>query len=295
MSVELPYGLRDGRLVHISEVSSGLECGCYCPACGCRLVARKGVSMAHHFAHSGTACAHGMETILHLAAKETVTKCGGVWIPHVSIGWPSRNGGIYISPRKFISLSRIELEFKCQGIVPDILGFHQGVPLAIEIFVTHKVDDIKKMKIKEGGISTFEIDLSFLKGDFRIEELSDIVIEKGKRKWLYNSYSAAIRYSVEEMLIGLPFDNNGYLKRTGACPHRGPKTKTSIAECFSCKFCYSIMKSGDLIESESIYQIGRAELSLISVYCLGYAGLRNFEDYKRLKTEKYRPEHRVFS
>jgi competence CoiA-like predicted nuclease len=49
--VKLPFGLRDGELVHISTVQSGLACKCSCAACDAILIARKGIKNAHHFAH----------------------------------------------------------------------------------------------------------------------------------------------------------------------------------------------------------------------------------------------------
>ena len=40
--LNLLYALRDNSIVSISDVESGLKCGCVCPACGERLVAKKG-------------------------------------------------------------------------------------------------------------------------------------------------------------------------------------------------------------------------------------------------------------
>ena len=39
------WGSRNGKAVHVSEVSRGLACGCVCPGCGAQLVA-KGVRSA---------------------------------------------------------------------------------------------------------------------------------------------------------------------------------------------------------------------------------------------------------
>ena len=47
--LRLGYGLKEGKLLHISEVPRGLACGCVCPACGDRLVARQGPLREHHF------------------------------------------------------------------------------------------------------------------------------------------------------------------------------------------------------------------------------------------------------
>lgn len=40
-SLNLTYALKDGVLVHISQVPSGLQCGCKCSACGETLIAKR--------------------------------------------------------------------------------------------------------------------------------------------------------------------------------------------------------------------------------------------------------------
>ncbi|NJL75238.1 MAG: hypothetical protein HC892_09635 [Saprospiraceae bacterium] len=51
----LPYGAKDGRLIHISEVKSG-KTDLLCPYCGSPLSAKKGKVITHHFAHLGDSC-----------------------------------------------------------------------------------------------------------------------------------------------------------------------------------------------------------------------------------------------
>ena len=41
----------DGRMVHVDDVPRGLQCGCVCPNCHERLVARHGDVKEHGFAH----------------------------------------------------------------------------------------------------------------------------------------------------------------------------------------------------------------------------------------------------
>ena len=73
--LNLIYATRDGSIVSIDDVKSGLKCGCTCPACGELLIAKKGQKMMHHFAHhSGHTCEYGYESSLHLAAKDILSK-----------------------------------------------------------------------------------------------------------------------------------------------------------------------------------------------------------------------------
>ena len=41
----------NGRMVHVDNVPNGLNCGCTCPCCHERLVARQGAILTHGFAH----------------------------------------------------------------------------------------------------------------------------------------------------------------------------------------------------------------------------------------------------
>ena len=40
--------LKNGNLISIDEVESGLKCNCFCPVCNSQLVARKGKERVHH-------------------------------------------------------------------------------------------------------------------------------------------------------------------------------------------------------------------------------------------------------
>ena len=72
---------------------------------------------------------------------------------------------------KYLSACEIykEVNLNQFGFVPDIFGFTPitdgpntigKIPVIIEIFVTHKVDEEKKNKIINAGIPAMEIDLS---------------------------------------------------------------------------------------------------------------------------------------
>lgn len=88
-TLNLTYALKDNSLVHISEVESGLQCGCKCPACGETLIARKGDKVIHHFAHKSTVeCEFGYQTSLHLAAKKVISENGIIQVPALYLTFP---------------------------------------------------------------------------------------------------------------------------------------------------------------------------------------------------------------
>ena len=68
---KIPFAIRldTGEMVAVDEVPSGLGCGCKCPSCDGRLVARKGQINVHHFGHhdkSKEGCQYAFETSVRL-------------------------------------------------------------------------------------------------------------------------------------------------------------------------------------------------------------------------------------
>lgn len=160
--LNLLYALRDNSIVSISDVESGLKCGCVCPACGEHLVAKKGKIMMHHFAHySGENCAYGYESSLHLAAKDIISKAHKMTIPPIYVNFPnSHKKDELINEAEMIKVEKVELEKRYGSVIPDIVVYTDETVFFVEIFVTHRIDDEKLEKLHKARISTIEIDLS---------------------------------------------------------------------------------------------------------------------------------------
>ena len=158
--LNLTYALKDGIITSISNVESGLKCGCVCPACDMPLVAKKGEKMMHHFAHhAGHNCEYGYESSLHLAAKDILSKAKKIVIPPVYVKFPdSYKKDELVCEEREINIDRVELEKRYNDIIPDIVIFAGGRQFFVEIFVTHCIDDVKLEKLKKANISTIEID-----------------------------------------------------------------------------------------------------------------------------------------
>ena len=189
---KLIYALKDGNIVSIADVPSGKKCGCVCPACGDELIARKGEKRMHHFAHrSNEDCEYGYESSLHLAAKDILSRSEKMVIPPVYVEFPqSGKPKELISKERKIPIDDVELEKRFDDIIPDIVVDSGDEHFFIEIYVTHPIDDEKLKKLKEKNISTIEIDLSKIKRDISVEELSDILLKSSDRKsWKYNAVS----------------------------------------------------------------------------------------------------------
>ncbi len=212
MKVKLPYALNNNQLVHIDDIKgSGIQEDCFCPSCGAVLIARKGTKKVHHFAHYKTMeCEHALESALHLAAKEILSKEKKFRIPayakeineedvfnedvEVFIDLPS---SLTLIKEETFVVDDVILEKRTDNIIPDIVLEIKGQKVIVEIAVTHFIDEVKLEKIKQLGISTIEIDLSKSDRTINNEILKEeIIIGTENKKWIYNR-AAERRYNAE--------------------------------------------------------------------------------------------------
>ncbi|WP_189644416.1 competence protein CoiA family protein [Mesorhizobium sp. M9A.F.Ca.ET.002.03.1.2] len=183
---QLVYGLRpDGTLAHISEVQRGIACGCNCPACGGRLVARKGDENVPHFGHGdGEACGSGPETVLHLLAKEVFRTNPPLLLPK-RLGLDK--GNVVMKPGQQVTTQFLRTEFTDpKKIIPDLYVQALDYDLFVEVAVTHASDETKIQRLREHGIMAVEIDLSKLPRDSTREQIADAVLQSALRCWLYH-------------------------------------------------------------------------------------------------------------
>lgn len=163
----IAYGQRDGVVVHVSDVPSGLACRCRCLNCDDALVARKGQQRVYHFAHRSEAeCVGALEGTLHALAKFFLASAEVFWIP--SYIWKRSDtlkNGHSLSVEKEIVVAHeariIHSAIECRAppdFVPDVmLELGGGERLFIEIVVTHPVDRRKLRKIRHYGVPTLMI------------------------------------------------------------------------------------------------------------------------------------------
>ncbi len=235
------YGVREGNLLHISEVERGLSCRCVCPSCGVPLAAKQGRLREHHFAHStGEPCRYAGETGLHLAAKEILLKRKEIVLPSVQVQFYNKT--LPIAPEKRYWIESIATELKVENIVPDILAQIGGHPLLIEMRVTHRVDDQKLKRIKELGVSAVEINLSGVPRDFPPKDLEELIVESGVHKsWLYNVVSTQRRERIISEATARPTIYRGFALHVDGCPlparvWNGKPYANVVDDCTGCEY-----------------------------------------------------------
>ncbi len=202
-----PYAkrIKDGELVFIDDLTEserGLKCGCVCPCCGEPMLAKMGTYNEHHFAHASQSdCSGGYETALHALAKKVMKDGASIMLPAFKPEY-SANGGFFIdgegilfkdykSEHRVIVPDSASVETECSigSIRPDVVLKYRGKTLMVEFYVTHAVDEEKRSKIIDSGISAIEVDLTPLLKEFHTKKDVRDFIEKDTvhRKWIYNS------------------------------------------------------------------------------------------------------------
>lgn len=197
--IKLPFGLNEkNALVHIADVESGKKCGCICPSCRFALIAAKGNLRQHHFRHDiDRECVSGLESAIHLAAKQIIKEKKQITLPEFVLSISARDSRgveytqeeIVVQAGKIISFDTVEDEKDICDVKADILAMVGNTPLIIEIFYRHKVDDQKAQKLAKANISAIEIDLS----DMSPDDVKDwdtfwsCINDPRRIRWLYNA------------------------------------------------------------------------------------------------------------
>lgn len=131
---KIPFGLKNGLLVDVSEVGSGLACGCICPSCKRKLQANKGKIVSHYFSHDPSAetkaCESAFETSVHLMAKQILSEDGHMNFPGltISVSGSDANGNTHAEEMQLEEeakryFERVELEKRLEDIRPDIISY----------------------------------------------------------------------------------------------------------------------------------------------------------------------------
>lgn len=210
--VKLPFGLKDGKLIHISNVPSGLACECVCASCHIPLVAKKGPKYAHCFAHyKADECDHAVETALHFAAKQVLEESAQITLPELLIHEQvtgetcgqsmSKSGSAIVCNEHTVIIEDIKLEQSLGCIIPDVMAFINGAWFLIEVAVTHFVDETKEQKLQDLKMPCIEIDLSTVDRDADLDDIRKEVVDSVSNKvWLFHPDTEGVRVNLKSDL-----------------------------------------------------------------------------------------------
>lgn len=199
------YGQRNGMVMHIDDVSSGLACGCTCLGCGNQLVARKGEIYRHHFAHHVQSENPCCESIVHKLSKDIIREHKKVRLPKFVCSHVEKDvygeeiSEKYEQAARTVSFSSIELEKSNGSYRPDVVGkFEEDEYIAIEIVMTNDVSEAKKKKIKALQHDVLRIYMSGYSSNDEYEILKSAVLYEAPRDWVFNSTHAAASKEIKQ-------------------------------------------------------------------------------------------------
>ncbi len=208
---KIPFGLKNDTLVQVSDVVSGLACGCICPACHRKLQANKGKKVTSYFSHDPSdvtiSCNSAFETSIHLMAKQILSEEGYTIFPSLILKMSQFDmNGVTHTEEKTIEtealarFNKVELEKRLEEIRPDIIAYQNDEPFLIEVAVTHFVDNKKKNIIWDLGLPAIEIDLSGVSYTTTKDELKSLITSPSKREWISNPKAINAKIELKSIL-----------------------------------------------------------------------------------------------
>lgn len=178
-------------IVHVATVPDGADCGCECPACGRKLIAREG-TRRRHFAHARIDgggrddfnCDGGQMTALHLFAQRLLVEKKALTLPAVAGG----HGDERIEWRRAEewTFDHSTMEEAVGSIRPDVILSTANSRLHVEILVTHACSPEKVEAVRAKGLAMVEIDLSKADRDIDLPGLENLILHGADRRWIYN-------------------------------------------------------------------------------------------------------------
>lgn len=151
-----------GELRHVDDVKRGLACGCVCPACGQRLVARQGEKNAHSFAHRSGECRWAAEHVITALSKRAIEERGSLALPPLSYPDACEGRDVEISPARTMRVVSVVTTDASGRGAPDLLvtvsGGGSEATFAVLSCLTHGATDAQLDSLFEGMGGVVEMD-----------------------------------------------------------------------------------------------------------------------------------------
>lgn len=206
----MPFGLREGRLFEPLQVEVGLRCGCACPGCGAPLVAKhvpSGLKVPHFSHASGSACSTGLESALHLAAKQLIEEKKSLCFPRLeAVVTRTGHTGATLERRQLlhaggtVRLTQVRVEEAVGNIRPDLIVQAQEMEVFVEVACTSFVTPTKYKRIEAIGKAVLEIDLSDLE-QLNFDALAlRLFVPSDHVRWIYHPGLAAAQEELSRLL-----------------------------------------------------------------------------------------------
>lgn len=227
MPIKLPFGLRNEKLIHISQLTEterGEKCNCICPNCKKPLSAKMGEIRQYHFAHQADSqCNISLALAIGLLqfAKEIIQANNEILLP----GWKISQKDFANHELSFLFSDdkyRTEQDPKLSTYTfvstkdrsSDVLIKIRNHPVIIRIFVSPLLN--ATTPTEHSRLPMFNLDLSFLsKVDLTSPQTKSIIEEQilhneKNKTWLNNPKKESKLKEISEQLFE---DNKDYINR----------------------------------------------------------------------------------
>ena len=200
------------------DVPIGKQCGCVCPACSRPIYAKHclGGKRAPHFAHApGADCAVGAETAIHLAAKQIIETRKLFFFPKLIASAEIddaivgvRSASRILRPDGRRRLSHVDVEQAVASIRPDLIVHSEDIgTVAIEIAVTHFVDEVKRSVFSDLGLAVVEVDLSAMR-EVTFSLLEKLLLDSCEHsEWVHHPAVAPAQNELHQQLCAAMEDS----------------------------------------------------------------------------------------
>jgi len=234
-----------GKLIHVTDVVSGLECNCVCPNCHEKLVA---VNKSHnkqlpHFRHyDADPCRGGIESVLHKMAKQLIGHHKKVRAPALIENIPQKKDElgrfhgvepVEIHERLYEFIDVIEENTSFGRFIPDVTGIGKNDNLHVEILVTHKVEPEKQQQVRRHAEYMIEIDISKAPPEILMDKdkFQHLVIDDTKNKvWISHPKARQLYRKRMGLLDQEIADANKAIREKQANMERKARQKEALQE-----------------------------------------------------------------
>lgn len=209
MTINMTYAMKEGNLVHISEIDSserGHLCNCTCINCGKPVLAKLGTSKVNHFAHKSDKCLVDKRELLKLYVLHYILTNKSLFLPTVIMQYdrnPLFDRNFYFTPKRLrgkriktiskamnVRFSNVSRDKYFKQLFPDIVLYKGKEPFIIYLSFGEEIDGEKIKKIMKSKVNALVINLSDFLTKQSIsnkESLEDLVCRRGEHKyWIYN-------------------------------------------------------------------------------------------------------------
>jgi hypothetical protein len=202
--LKLPYGIRGGKLVHVSEVVAGKACDCISPLDEITpLIARKGaINRAHFAAESLCDPVAACETVFHRLAKEVLAEVRRLALPALELELVNRT--VTVASERVVENLAVATEERVGGSrfsADNVVTVETSVgqrKLLVEWVVTHPCEPEKLEFLRAQRVACLEIEIG--SKSLPLAQAREWILINAPRKWIWHprfEWSALRNYGLK--------------------------------------------------------------------------------------------------